>query len=137
MKSATYYFHMKTKTLGDFQISIGVPLKETRNSSKIRPLDVKKRLAISKKCSAKHQWTHMQLFPLWYFAHLFTLNAEALFNFEGWLEKILHRKTLLMDFSSCLQLYLKTTPTQVFSCEFCKTFKNTYFERHLPTDAFF
>ena len=27
------------------------------------------------------------------------------------------------------------TPTQVFSCEICKTFKNTYFEEHLQTTA--
>ena len=26
MKSSTYYFHMKTKTLSDFQICISVPL---------------------------------------------------------------------------------------------------------------
>ena len=25
----------------------------------------------------------------------------------------------------------KETPTQVFSCEYCKNFKNTYFEKHL------
>ena len=27
MKSSTYYFHMKTKILADFQIYISVPLK--------------------------------------------------------------------------------------------------------------
>ena len=30
-----------------------------------------------------------------------------------------------------LQLYEKETPTQVFSCEICEIFKNTYFEEHL------
>ena len=30
---------------------------------------------------------------------------------------------------------LKETPTQVFSYEICKTFKNTYFEENLPTSA--
>ena len=25
------------------------------------------------------------------------------------------------------------TPTQVFSCEYCEIFKNTYFEKHLQT----
>ena len=34
-----------------------------------------------------------------------------------------------------LQLYWKGTPTQVFSCEFCEIFKNTYFEEHLRTTA--
>ena len=30
---------------------------------------------------------------------------------------------------------MKETTTQVFSCGYCKIFKNTYFEKHLPTDA--
>ena len=30
-----------------------------------------------------------------------------------------------------LKLYYKETPTQVFSSEYCETFKNTYFEEHL------
>ena len=34
-----------------------------------------------------------------------------------------------------LKLYEKETPTQVFSSESYKIFKNTYFEEHLPTDA--
>ena len=33
-------------------------------------------------------------------------------------------------------LYKKVVPTQVFSCEYCETFKNTYFEEHLRTTAF-
>ena len=31
---------------------------------------------------------------------------------------------------------LKETPTQVFSCEICEFFRNTYFEEHLQTAAF-
>ena len=34
-----------------------------------------------------------------------------------------------------LQPYLKDTPTQVFSYEYCEVFKNTYFEEHLLTAA--
>ena len=34
-----------------------------------------------------------------------------------------------------LQLYYKETPTQVFSCEICEIFKNTYFEEYLRTTA--
>ena len=34
-----------------------------------------------------------------------------------------------------LQLYSKENPTQVFSCEHCEIFKNTYFEEHLQTNA--
>ena len=36
---------------------------------------------------------------------------------------------------SGLQLYQKETSTQVFSCEICKNFKNTYFVEHLWTTA--
>ena len=32
-------------------------------------------------------------------------------------------------------IYYKETPTQVFSCEYCEMFKNTYFEEHLGTAA--
>ena len=34
---------------------------------------------------------------------------------------------------SALQLYWKKTPTQAFSCEYCKMFKITCFEEHLWT----
>ena len=34
-----------------------------------------------------------------------------------------------------LQVFFKKTPTQVLSCEVCKTFKNTYFEEHLQMTA--
>ena len=30
-------------------------------------------------------------------------------------------------------LLQRGTPTQVFSCEYCEVFKNTYFEEHLQT----
>ena len=32
-----------------------------------------------------------------------------------------------------LQVFQKETPTQVLSCEVCKTFKNAYFEEYLQT----
>ena len=31
--------------------------------------------------------------------------------------------------------FIKKTLTQVFSCEYCEIFKNTYFEEHLRTAA--
>ena len=34
-----------------------------------------------------------------------------------------------------LQLHQKENPTQVFSCEYSEIFKNTSFEKHLPTAA--
>ena len=34
-----------------------------------------------------------------------------------------------------MQLYLKGTLTQVYSCEYCKIFKNIYFDEHLRSTA--
>ena len=34
-----------------------------------------------------------------------------------------------------LQLYLKDTPTKVFSCKYFEIFNNTYFEKHLRAAA--
>ena len=34
-----------------------------------------------------------------------------------------------------MQLYLKETPAQFFSCEICEIFKSTYLEEHLRTNA--
>ena len=34
-----------------------------------------------------------------------------------------------------LQAFLKDNPPQVFSCEYCQTFKNTYFTEHLRRAA--
>ena len=34
-----------------------------------------------------------------------------------------------------LQPYQEETPTRMFSSEYCKIFKNTYFEEHLLTAA--
>ena len=33
------------------------------------------------------------------------------------------------------QLYHRETPTQMFSCEICENFKNTYFKENLETTA--
>ena len=35
--------------------------------------------------------------------------------------------------NSACNFFLKKTPTQMVSCEYCKIFKNTYFEEHLRT----
>ena len=51
---------------------------------------------------------------------------------KSWSQKFrnIHRKT------SCWSLFLiKEAPTQVFSCENCEIFKNTYFEEYLRTAA--
>ena len=39
-------------------------------------------------------------------------------------ESLFNKETLFL-------FYQKVTPTQIFSCEICEIFKNTYFERHL------
>ena len=49
-----------------------------------------------------------------------------------------HVATIVKDKSFLLQhdkSFLKRDSTQVFSCEYCKIFKNTYFEEHLGTAA--
>ena len=53
----------------------------------------------------------------------------------------IHRKTPVLEslFNKVAGLkacnYIKETPTQVFSCEYYKIFKNTYFEKHLRAAA--
>ena len=51
----------------------------------------------------------------------------------------LHRKRPVLEslFNKVagLQAYTLETPTQVFSCETCNYFKNTYFKEHLQTTA--
>ena len=41
----------------------------------------------------------------------------------------MHRKTPVGV--EGLQLYQKETPAKVFSCEYCRIFKNFYFEKYL------
>ena len=45
-------------------------------------------------------------------------------------------KLLLQSLASRPATLLKKTPAQVFSCEYCKIFKNIYLEERLPTAAF-
>ena len=40
-----------------------------------------------------------------------------------------------MYISESLQISQKEAPTQVFSCEICEIFKNTYFEEHVRTPS--
>ena len=53
MKSSTYHFHTKTKTLADFQICISVPLKE-RLVSQLQ-LEERRRLVESGENNAEAQ----------------------------------------------------------------------------------
>ena len=70
-------------------------------------------------------------------------------NFKKQLSNVFNKKPVLKNFAifkgkhlcwslfliklQGLQLYLKDTPTQVFSCEYCEIFKKTYFEEYLQT----
>ena len=41
-----------------------------------------------------------------------------------------------MSLIKFVKTFIKETPTQVFSCEICKMFKNTYFEEHQQASVF-
>ena len=49
--------------------------------------------------------------------------------------QILQENTCVGVSTAGLQLYWKQAPTQLFSCEICEIFKNTYFVEHLRTAA--
>ena len=63
-----------------------------------------------------------------YFLCRFTAEKYKLIQDQSW-------PTFGWLLFSTLQLYQKKTPTQLFSCEYCGTFKNTYFEEHLRMRA--
>ena len=47
--------------------------------------------------------------------------------------RYIHRKTPVLELENTCNFIKKETPTQVFSCEYCEIFKNTYFEERLRT----
>ena len=49
--------------------------------------------------------------------------------------EVLYKKKLFLKISQYSQENNKETPTHVFSREYCKNFKNTYFKGHLQTAA--
>ena len=57
--------------------------------------------------------------------------------FQKWCSKKFHSKTPVLDslFNKVarlgVQLFLKETPTQVFSCKIFENFKNSFFIKHL------
>ena len=109
-------------------------LKETRNSSKIQPLDFDKKWKLnSKKCFVKYQWTNVRLSPLCYFANLkrcLILNGDwkiaVLENFtkmigkhvSSFIKKCLQPRYFLVNFA-------KFSRTQEHL--FCKTSANGCF----------
>ena len=56
------------------------------------------------------------------------------------ISQISQEKTYIVDLflinPEGLQIYLKETPTQAFSCKIYDIFKNAYFEEHLRTAGF-
>ena len=65
------------------------------------------------------------------FINFFRSNHQNCFMKKGVLKNFcnIHRKV------AELQPYQEETPTRMFSSEYCKIFKNTYFEEHLLTTA--
>ena len=63
-----------------------------------------------------------------------SIKKAVLKNFAIFTGKHLCRSLFFIKLQA-LQLYQKETPTQVFFCEYCEIFKNTYFEKHLRTTA--
>ena len=61
MKSSTYYFHMKTKILADFQICISVPLRGCYNIQKKCRMDDRYswiKLQASHSHKSSEMWIH-------------------------------------------------------------------------------
>ena len=55
---------------------------------------------------------------------------------EGKPPKAFYKKKLFLKISQYSGLnYWKETLAQVFSCEYCEIFQNTYFEEHMWTDT--
>ena len=70
-------------------------------------------------------------------SHLRCSTKKAILkNFEIFTRKHLCWSFFLIKLQNFRPVTLsKETPTQVFSCEYYNIFKNTYFEKHLPTAA--
>ena len=60
--------------------------------------------------------------------------TDVLKNFAKLTEKHLLRSLFLISFKTTV-FFQNETPTQVFSSEFCETFKNNIFTEHLRTTA--
>ena len=61
----------------------------------------------------------------------------ALKSLPKFIEKDMCRSYFLIKLKvGNVQLYQKDSLAQMFSCEFCKIFQNTFFEKHLQVTAF-
>ena len=67
----------------------------------------------------------------------FSVKNGVLKNFANFQENTCVRVSFLIKLQAEACNFIKNeTLTQVFSCEFCKIFKNTFFTEHLLTTAF-
>ena len=62
--------------------------------------------------------------------HRCSVKKDVLRNFTKFIGKHLCQSLILINFFNFIK---KETLTQVFSCEFCEIFKNTFFTEHLWT----
>ena len=66
-------------------------------------------------------------------SQIFSSHQRVLENFANFTGKHLCWSLSLIK-PEGLQLYLKETPAQMFSCEICYIFKNTYYKEHLRNE---
>ena len=64
-----------------------------------------------------------------------SVKKGALKNFANFTRKQMCWSLFLIKMQACLCWSLFLTPTQMFYCEICEIFKNTYFEEHVRTIA--
>ena len=104
MKSSTYYFHLKTKILGDFQICISVPLNYP--VTLIYPV-------------SSFKWNFIQMQPLGAFCKKGVLKSFAKLSGKHLSWSGLFRKVAcLSSRRHVCNVIKKETPTQVFFWEF-------------------
>ena len=97
------------------------------------------------RCILNRQTSNKQLLEISQIFNGQGLNRVLYFEmYRSRRSQMLFKKGILKNFTtftgkhlcwSLLQLYSKETPTQVFSCKYCGTFKNSYFYRTLVVAA--
>ena len=88
--------------------------------------------------TTKISWHILQLFEKVFLLSKINLRPSKTSLYVSIFRNI-HMKTTVLEslFNKVagLQACNKETPTQVFSCEYCEIFKNTYFEERLRTSV--
>ena len=127
----TVFFYSVKSILINFEESNFKSLKETRNSSKIWPLDFEQIWQLgSEICFVKYQWTYLRLSPLCYFANLFTLKRCLILRgdvirkwFLAWISFTAHNKGIVTKLAEKIgrentagQLFCNTHTALVLLC---------------------